>query len=155
LKGWEHSGSKQKPQKIAEKTKTKDLVDVTEKGYLAWAILSVDDPDAKLTFEADDKPLSETILTARDLFALGLTAPNPMGLFCPTFDTINENFIIMYMPLTPLPYSESLKVTLKQEKQILTLRSFEISTVKIVDEALFKEGLKDLSGSTQAVPKGP
>jgi hypothetical protein len=143
LKGWELAGSKQKNVEVAEKKK--DLVDVLEKGYLAWSICSTNDAKAELSFLSDGKLLAENLLTAKDLLSLGLVAPNPLGLFCPIFDVVNEIFVIMFMPPTPWPYAESLKIKLKTEKQILHLHSFEHSAVKIVNEAVFKQGLKDLS----------
>lgn len=143
LKGWEFVRARQKNVKVTEKRK--DLIDVEEKGYLAWAIISTDDADAELSFLSDGKLLAENLLTAKDLLSLGLVAPNPLGVFCPIFDVVNEIFVIMFMPATPWPYAESLKIKLKTEKQILHLHSFEHSAVKITNETLFKQGLKDLS----------
>ena len=116
---------------------------------MTWSICSIDDPEAELVFEADGKPLTESILTARDLCALGLILPTPLGLFCPLFDVINENFIIAFMPSAPWPYAESLKITLRaaEKKAILTVHGFEHKTIKITNEVLFKQGLKDLSSS--------
>lgn len=147
LAGWEHSGSKQKNVKVTEKKK--DLVDVPEKGYLAWSICSIDDPEAEITFTSDGKPLTENLVTAKDLVTLGLTSPNPLGLFCPRYDTVNAVFVVVFMPAEPWPYAESLKITLKatEKKPILMLHGFEHRSIKIKNETLFRQGLKDLASS--------
>lgn len=154
LAGWEHSGSKQKNVKVEKK---KDLVNAQEKGYLTWAVCSTNDPEAEIAFEADGKPLTETILTARNLCALGLTSPSPnsMGLSCSVFDVINENFVVLFMPADPLPYAESLKITLRatEKKPILIVHGFEHKSIRIVNEGLFKQSLKDLSSAEAEKPK--
>jgi hypothetical protein len=143
LKGWQFSSSKQKNVKVEKK---QSLVDVKEKGYLTWAICSTNDADAELAFEADGKPLTESILTAKDLATLGLTSPNPFGFFCSRFDVIFDVFVVAFMPAEPWPYAESLKVTLRatEKKPILVVHNFEHKSIKITDEALFRQGLKDL-----------
>lgn len=146
LKGWEFAGSKQKKEAITEK---KSLVKVGEKGYLLWSICSVNDSKAELSFDHDETLLSITLLTANDIYGVGLVMPNPLGLWVSRFDVVTEVFVIAFTPTAPWPYAKSLDITLKPtlEKPNLQLHSFDHSIVKIVDEALFKQGLRDISGA--------
>jgi hypothetical protein len=132
--------------------KKKSLVDAQgEKGYLSWAICSSNDSQAELSFLSDGNLLSEDLLTAKDIFVLGLVAPNPIGLWVPRYDVINNIYVMAFTPPAPWPFSESLKISIKPTKSILHVHSFEHSAINIVDEALFKSSLLDIS--TQPIPK--
>ena len=152
LEGWEYSGATKKKETV---TKKKSLLALEGKGYLLWALARVDDPRAELTFTSDKKVLTNSLKTAIDVFGSGLTMPNPLGIWCSLFDFNNNAYTIVFAPPSPWPFTKSLTVDLEAtaEKPDLKLHSFDHMVVKIVDEALFKKGLKDLSSAEAEKPK--
>jgi hypothetical protein len=153
LGGWEYASADAKKKGVI--TKKQSLLSLEGKGYLLWALAKVDDPKAELTFTNDKKVLTNSLKTAIDIFGAGLTVPNPMGIWCPLFDFSNDAYMIVFAPPSPWPFSQSLTIDLEAtaEKPNLKLHAFEHSIVKIVDEALFKKGLKDLSSAEAEKPK--
>jgi hypothetical protein len=153
LKGWEYSGAAKKKGVII--TKKQSLLALEGKGYLLWALAKVDDPRAELTFTNDQKVLTNSLKTAIGIFGAGLTVPNPTGIWCPLFDFSNDAYTIVFAPPSPWPFTKSLDITLEptDEKPNLLLYTFDHSIAEIVDEALFKQGLLDLSSSAQPIPK--
>jgi hypothetical protein len=145
LSGWKYVtvGAKKKG---TITRKTGSLVALNGKGYLLWAFAKIDDPKAEITFLNDEHPLTSTLKSAHDIFSAGLTVPNSVGLWVPLFDPSNEVYEIVFAPSSPWPYSESLEISLKptEEKPNLQLHGFDNLFVKVTNEILFRQGIKDV-----------